>query len=211
MSRTIRRLAVTRRTVHDGKWYVGRWHESDINILKKPCPPAQVQGWYKTRTVPSEECVETFITDIPMPPYCIPGSQDWSSEYYVMLWDRWYAKYGPKLNQYDGWDTVGSHGERWGSNRTHTQIRAYNYVPSTREEKYWVSNPDYNSELQHERWKWLAVHHEVYRNGTCRRQRINGTRRTKQLLRRERRLESQRVLARELDDYYRCLETADRG
>ena len=48
------------------------------------------------------------------------------------------------------------------------------------------------------------LHHDIFRNGSCRRQRINGARETKRLIRREARRKADRELIKAVDEYYLC-------
>ena len=62
---------------------------------------------------------------------------------------------------------------------------------------YAEANPDY--------WKArvaFAIHHEIYRNGSCRRQRMNGTRLSKKIDRRYRRLLAKRDLQSRMGDFH---------
>ncbi len=50
--------------------------------------------------------------------------------------------------------------------------------------------------------RWLRVHHEVHRNGSCRRQRINGVRKSKEIDRRQRRSRDKAFARREIHEYF---------
>ena len=68
--------------------------------------------------------------------------------------------------------------------------------------KNWVPNPEFDSDAHDEYKNWLRVHSEVYRNGSCRRQRMHGVALSKKIDHRQKRARAKQSLHKELREYY---------
>jgi hypothetical protein len=71
----------------------------------------------------------------------------------------------------------------------------------------WIPNPDFDEKDHDEYQKWLRIHNEVYRNGSCRRQRMHGVALSKKIDHRQKRAQGKCLLRKELQEYHDALNS----
>ena len=79
---------------------------------------------------------------------------------------------------------------------------ATDYVDVWVERTRKVPNPEFNADEYEAFFDWRAIHKYVYRNKTCRRQRMNAVRHAKRAASRDQRIQSERLIRSELAAFY---------
>jgi hypothetical protein len=71
------------------------------------------------------------------------------------------------------------------------------------ERDVWRPNPDFDEEESDTYLYWLRIHKEIYRNGSCRRQRVHAARKWKRIHSRRHRRECDRIVRERVAEYWK--------